>query len=260
MKRKSCHKCNKLNTKKPNTNTFVCMVCDRCHSITYCGQECQEEDWPRHQVNCVPVRVAMVDKENGITGLVASKNFKKWETIYTETALIENDMDDSRSFERNLKKKVKKLSEEQKSQFYKLKVSADHEDLYGEEYSSECKIFMSNSYGNSLFLNTSQLNLCFKGEPNADRFVDDEDESKLSLKIVATKDISKGEEIKIVNPKSKFYCPEFIPRLDPLDEQTLNAYYEKKEKEQKRKNKPLQVMAPTACLPSACLLPCNCSS
>ena len=106
--RKSCHKCHKVYDKKLKQ----CKVCSQCHSITYCGEECQEEDWPRHHDNCVPVRVAVVDKENGKKGLVASKNFKKGETIYTETALflisLETSLrtaDDIRSFKRYVKKK-----------------------------------------------------------------------------------------------------------------------------------------------------------
>ena len=107
-KRTFCHKCQKVYDKELKT----CKVCSACHSITYCGEECQEEDWPRHHVNCVPVRVGVVDKENGKTGLVASMNFKEGETIYTETALMidETGGDDSRSFERYLKKKVKGLN------------------------------------------------------------------------------------------------------------------------------------------------------
>lgn len=31
--------------------------CSRCHAISYCGKECQVEDWPRHRYNCIPVMV-----------------------------------------------------------------------------------------------------------------------------------------------------------------------------------------------------------
>ena len=96
-----------------------------------------------------------------------------------------------------MKKKVKTLSEEQKSQFYKLRVPADIRRLF-DDYSPEWKIFMSNSYGNSLFLHSSHLNKCcfLKGEPN---FVQSEyfHESKYFIEIMAIKDISKGEEIKL---------------------------------------------------------------
>ena len=113
-RRKSCHKCHKVYDKKLKT----CKVCSSCHSITYCGQECQEEDWPRHRDNCIPVRVAVVDKQTGARGLVASKNFKKGEIIYAETALIV----DEGSGTITLSEKIKMLSDEQKSQFYKLEV------------------------------------------------------------------------------------------------------------------------------------------
>ena len=57
---------------------------------------------------------------------------------------------------------------------------------------------MSNSYGNSLFLHSSHLNKCcfLKDEPNV---VQSEyfHESKHFIEIMAIKDISKVEEIKL---------------------------------------------------------------
>ena len=43
---------------------YICFVCNksqskfrcgRCHSITYCGGECQKKDLKRHKKNCSPV-------------------------------------------------------------------------------------------------------------------------------------------------------------------------------------------------------------
>ena len=203
--RKLCHKCHKVYDKKLKT----CKVCSSCHSITYCGQECQEEDWPRHRVNCVPVRLAIVNKLNGIIGLVASKNFKKGDVIYTETALIVDEGPDSMTSSR-CHEKVKMLSDEQKKEFYKLKVKDEEyfSDLrmnYVNNYSHEHKILISNIYPfdktkrvHCLFLHSCHLNRSFA--PNARQsysYSISIDESKPTAKVVAIKDIKKGKEIKI---------------------------------------------------------------
>ena len=98
------------------------------------------------------------------------------------------------------------MSEEQKSQFYKLayKVPADQFDLFGGSH--EYKIFASNCFGNSLFLNSSHLNEC-KSEPNVQfkaqcHHFHESKHGALMLfveimAIVAIKDISKGEELKL---------------------------------------------------------------
>jgi hypothetical protein len=45
------------------SNKRACFVCGEsentkrcatCKSVTYCGKECQSEDWPRHKSACVP--------------------------------------------------------------------------------------------------------------------------------------------------------------------------------------------------------------
>ena len=49
--RNRCHKCDKTNKRKFSK-------CGKCQSITYCSRDCQEEDWSRHEDNCIPVMVA----------------------------------------------------------------------------------------------------------------------------------------------------------------------------------------------------------
>ena len=70
--RRCCHKCSKTVTGKRKLSK-----CGRCQSITYCGRECQREDWPRHSQYCIPVMVAEIPGKG--RGLVASKAFKKGE-------------------------------------------------------------------------------------------------------------------------------------------------------------------------------------
>ena len=72
--KKSCFKCRKVYDKKLKTRK----VC-QCHAITYCGQECQVEDRPRHRDNCVPVMVTEVGEKG--RGLVAARDIKMGERI-----------------------------------------------------------------------------------------------------------------------------------------------------------------------------------
>ena len=67
------------------------LKCPRCHTISYCSKECQEEDWPRHKWNCIPVMVTEIPGKG--RGLVAAKNFKKGDLIFTDTASIKIPMD-----------------------------------------------------------------------------------------------------------------------------------------------------------------------
>jgi len=62
-------------------------VC-KCHSVSYCGEACQREDWPRHSDNCVPVMVKDYGEKGN--GLVASKNIKSGEQILTDKAVVSN--------------------------------------------------------------------------------------------------------------------------------------------------------------------------
>ena len=110
--RKCCHKCHKKGKKKLSK-------CARCHSITYCSVECQREDWPRHSQYCIPVMVAEIQGMG--RGLVASKDFKKGEVIFKEPAAITIYTSHSYFIPLpELKEKISKLSEEQRTKFYQL--------------------------------------------------------------------------------------------------------------------------------------------
>ena len=71
--RNKCHKCNKTG----ETTKDKLPKCARCHSITYCSQECQQQDWGRHKPNCVPVMVKEYEEKG--QGLVAARDIKMGE-------------------------------------------------------------------------------------------------------------------------------------------------------------------------------------
>ena len=79
--RQTCIKCNKSVTGKKKLSK-----CNGCHAITYCGRECQREDWPRHAWNCVPVMVTEIEGKG--RGLVAARDIKMGELIFKDKASI----------------------------------------------------------------------------------------------------------------------------------------------------------------------------
>jgi len=83
--RNKCHKCHKTGKRKKDKLS----KCSKCHSITYCSQECQEEDWPRHSDNCIPVMMKEYGEKG--QGLVAAKDIKMGELILTDQAVVSND-------------------------------------------------------------------------------------------------------------------------------------------------------------------------
>ena len=111
--RRCCHKCQMTVTGKRKLSK-----CARCHSITYCGQECQREDWPRHSQYCIPVMVTEVPGKG--KGLVASKDFKKGQVLFQETAAITVHAPSDIFPLQGLKEQIIRMSEEQKTKFYKL--------------------------------------------------------------------------------------------------------------------------------------------
>ena len=82
--RHKCRKCKKVY----DENQEKCKVC-RCKSVTYCSEECQTKDWPRHIDNHIPVMVKDYGEKG--KGLVASKAIKMGELILTDQAVVSND-------------------------------------------------------------------------------------------------------------------------------------------------------------------------
>jgi len=83
--RNKCHKCHKTGKRKKDKLS----KCSKCHSVTYCSQECQEEDWSRHSDNCISVMVKEYGEKGN--GLVASKDIKMGEQILIDKAFVSND-------------------------------------------------------------------------------------------------------------------------------------------------------------------------
>jgi len=176
--------------------------CARCHSITYCGRECQREDWPRHSQFCIPVMVTEIPGKG--LGLVASKDFKKGQTIFKETAAIALHAPSNVVLLQELKEEISKMSVEQKTKFYKLTPKGRfNQAQLGAAFRENCllelDILESNSlvFGDNdkkwLFLFLSQSFLNHSCAPNVK--VNKTDDTGLEASIVAIKDISKGDEV-----------------------------------------------------------------
>ena len=161
--RRSCHKCHKTVTGKRKLSK-----CAQCHSITYCGQECQREDWPRHSQFCIPVMVTEIPGKG--KGLVASKDIKKGQVIFKETAAIAVHAPSDIVPLQEMKEQISKMSVEQKSKFYQLPRDGAFNPLQlaaasRENCLQELDIFISNGCGIDtdkdtlyLFINSSLLN------------------------------------------------------------------------------------------------------
>ena len=61
-------------------------VCGGCHAVDYCSRSCQRRDWTRHRRLCHPVIFKQLDHIG--RGLVATKNIKKGDLIFTAKAFI----------------------------------------------------------------------------------------------------------------------------------------------------------------------------
>ena len=209
-KRKYCHKCNKIYDKKLKQ----CKVCKKCHAITYCSEDCQVEDWPRHKDNCVPVMVTEVGEMG--RGLVAAKDIKMGEQILIDSVVISLDWNwksDSimtRKVPRSLKEQIQALPGEKASQFHDLKSDVnikfserDLRTLRKENCFTEMKAFRSNRIesekGDLLFFVLSRIN--HSCAPNVDECSlpkeSKDQENVVEHELRAIKDISKGEEITI---------------------------------------------------------------
>ena len=200
--RRCCHKCNMTVTGKRKLSK-----CARCHSITYCGQECQREDWPRHRQFCIPVMVTEIPGKGH--GLVASKKFKKGELIFKETAAISLKAREgagviTMDMAQGVKSQVQNLSDEQKSKFYKLKhkkESLNSSNTVSIGLTANCleELLIVTNNGNfsskesmlALFINSPLLN--HSCAPNA--VLGKVPESAKGMEVIALRDISKGEEI-----------------------------------------------------------------
>ena len=201
--RKCCHKCHTTVTGKRKLSK-----CARCHSITYCGLECQRADWPRHREFCIPVMVTDIPGRG--LGLVASKNFKMGELIFKESAIISVRANSpggryvvTMEMALALKEQIKNLSEEQESKFYQLTPGEGYCNLNKFEIGhranclQEVMIMFSHCTYNSnddrlkLFINSAFMN--HSCAPNTTMLSISDTGTEVEFR--AIKDISKGEEV-----------------------------------------------------------------
>ena len=193
--RRCCHKCQTTVTGKKKLSK-----CAQCHSITYCGRECQREDWPRHSQFCIPVMVTEVPDKG--KGLVASKDIKKGQVVFQETAVIIVHAPSLLVPLQELKDQISKMSEEQKNKFDQLKPrgffrQAQLAAALRENCLHELDIFVSNSVKRTnddnmaLFPSNSLMN--HSCAPNVhQRYPSDAGDEN---EVRAIKDILKGEEV-----------------------------------------------------------------
>ena len=180
-------------------------MCQECHSITYCGPECQREDWPRHIENCVPVMITEIPGKG--VGLVASKDFKAGQLILAETPVFRTLFNHNiRLTTRDFCEKICKMSADMKSKTSKLMAketpSGISQDIVQmglrENCFEEIKIclfglgFFADAEENlSFFYNKSFVN--HSCSPNASSYI--VNNTELTAELRAIKDISKGEEV-----------------------------------------------------------------
>ncbi len=113
--RQECFQCHKTVTGKKKLSK-----CAGCHAITYCGVECQREDFPRHKWNCLPVMVTEIPGKG--RGLVAARDIKMGEQIFTDKVHIKlySVGQDINEDIKSIKEQLNKLPSEARRQFHKL--------------------------------------------------------------------------------------------------------------------------------------------
>ena len=201
--RQECFNCHTTVTGKKKLSK-----CAKCEAITYCGRQCQLEDWPRHKWNCVPVMVTEIPGKG--RGLVAAKDIKMGELLFTDKAVIKMNPEDT--FE-SLLEQVNKLPSEARALFHKLKVHDDREicALGGDiwkinfQFFDNCKVRLAQGEEESdyyyLSLNTNLINHSCAPNVMAARLQPD---NEFKEEVRAIKDISKGDEITVCELNNHF--------------------------------------------------------
>ena len=203
--RRTCFKC-----KLTVTGKKACLfTCNKCHAITYCGEECQRADWDRHEWNCVPVMVKEIPGKG--RGLVAATNIKIGEQIFMDNSVIKLNTNAQGlpldpDFMTSLKEQIEKFPTEAKSQYYKLKTREADDNIFHLSQSDfevfklfhhNCRIFHvgnSDHFAAVLHLNVALVNhSCVPNATLGDLGKDWVQANCHELR--AIKDISKGEEI-----------------------------------------------------------------
>ena len=209
--RKCCSVCKKTAKEKGKK---VLLTCIKCHAITYCGVECQKEDWERHEWNCVPVMVTEIPGKG--RGLVAATDIEQGELIFQDEPAIKLAVDTEGhpvdpGFMTSLKEQIESLPTEAKSQYYKLTTgdAATTTNYHASRSDNEVlKLFLFNSKtyidtvgkgderASVLHLNIALVNHSCAPSAHCD-ILKQEGAEDLSFKLRALKNIRKGEEITV---------------------------------------------------------------
>ena len=127
-----CYTCHKKKKKKLSK-------CSSCHAIAYCGRKCQKVDWPRHKSNCIPVMVT--EYEGKGLGVMASRDIKMGEVIFIDKPAIKVPENPTPKvlpvIIQSLKRQIKNLSSEAKSQLEKLQSVTNHTGEFPEAFTLE---------------------------------------------------------------------------------------------------------------------------
>ena len=190
---------------------YICLVCSktgakflcgRCHSVTYCGGECQMKDLKRHKKLCSPMVYKELDDRG--RGFIATRDIKTGDLIYKDKSIMSLGPREmkyySSSETRVLEEQLKKFSSNEKKRFLSLKGHEEHANP-----KSVMAIFAINQFrtqekndDNALYLEhffptiTSMTHSCF---PNSAANIVLDDVTTLELR--ALKDIKKGDEVTI---------------------------------------------------------------
>jgi len=208
--RKYCSVCKKTAKAKGKK---VLLTCIKCHAITYCGRECQMDDWERHEWNCVPVMVTEIPGKG--RGLVAARDIGKGELIFKDQVVIKLAADAEGQFVgpdfmRSLKQQIDCLPSEAQAQYFKLMPRENDVNIYHVNrndwevlklFLANCKTYMPgrSQYG-VLYLNIALVNQsCVPNATNRGlrlRKTEGEEDFE-DRELLAIKNIRKGEEISI---------------------------------------------------------------
>ena len=187
--RQQCYTCHKTVTGKKKLSK-----CSKCHAITYCGKECQLDDFARHKWNCIPVMVTEYQGKG--RGVMAARDIKMGEIIFLDKPVMKvpiNPLADLPDFIQSIKNQIKKMSTEAKLQYDKF-AKQDEEDEVKKALAIIADNCKSDGEWNILFLNAALINHSCSPNSTWDMI---EEEGKTWYEVRAIKDISKGEEVTV---------------------------------------------------------------
>ena len=117
-------------------------TCSKCHSVTYCSQDCQRKDWTRHKRLCVPVVIAQVPGKG--KGLLACRDIKAGEMILKDKIVVTWPRSNMAS-EEYLFNQIEALPQSDKESFWKLTCMKQFEDNGNKSFRQAIGILRNNA-------------------------------------------------------------------------------------------------------------------